>query len=176
MDMQGARLLAAPRDQVWAALNDPEVLRICIPGCQEVTRRSDHEFEALVTQKIGPISASFQGALLLSSVIPGESYTITGQGRGGGTASATGSADVRLSEVEGGTRFDYVVRAKVDGRLAQLGSRLIDGFAKRMADSFFDNFQLAVEGPIEPDAPADVTEEGAERKSGWFGRMIGKIG
>ena len=176
MEMSGSVRIAAPRDEVWAALNSADVLKACLPGCQEMTGGPEQGFHAVVARKIGPVSASFRGAVRLSNVVPGESYTISAEGDGGAAGLARGAADVRLSDAEGGTLLGYAVTAHVDGRLAQLGGRLIDGFARKMADGFFENFQLAVEGPIEPAAPADVTEEGAERKSGWFGRMIGKIG
>lgn len=172
MDMTGSRWIMAPRQQVWAALNDAEVLRVAIPGCAAMTGSPGSGFHATVRQTIGPVSATFHGIIRLTNVVPGERYTIAGEGRSGAAGFAKGSADVALSDVEGGTRLDYSVTFAVGGRLARLGSRLIDGFGHRMADGFFDGFQLAVEGPIEPAAPADVTEE--EKKPGWFGRLIGK--
>ncbi len=174
MEMKGSRQIAAPREQVWAALNSPEVLKACVPGCQELTGSPEEGFQATVKQKVGPVSATFQGAVQLTNIVEGESYTISGEGKGGAAGFAKGGADVRLSDQDGGTLLEYSVVANVGGKLAQLGSRLIDGFAKKMADTFFENFQLAVEGPIEPDAPADVTEETAEKKPGWFGRLMGK--
>jgi uncharacterized protein len=171
VDIKGSRLILAPRDQVWAALNSPEMLKTCIPGCERLTGTPEKGLEAKVSQKIGPVSATFNGALLVSNVVPGESYTIAGEGKGGAAGLAKGSADVSLRDVEGGTQLDYAVTAMVGGRLAQLGTRLIDGFARKMADTFFDKFQLAVEGPIEPAAPADVTDESAE-KPGWFARLM----
>ncbi len=170
MEMNGSRQIAAPREVVWAALNDAEVLKSSIPGCQELTGSPDEGFEATVKQKVGPVSASFAGRSTLSDVVPLTSYTISGEGKGGAAGFAKGSADVALADSDGGTRLDYAVKANVGGKLAQLGSRLIDGFAKKMADSFFDNFQSAVEPPTEPPAPDDVTE----KKPGWFGRMMGK--
>lgn len=173
MEISGSLRIAAPREEVWAALNSAEVLKACLPGCREMTGGAEEGFHAVVARKIGPVSASFEGTIRLSNVVPGESYTLTAQGDGGAAGLARGAADVRLSDVEGGTLLAYVVTAKVDGRLAQLGGRLIDGFARKMADGFFENFQLAVEGPIEPAAPADVTEE-SDRKPGWFSRLMGK--
>ena len=170
MEINGSRQIAAPRAVVWAALNDLEVLKASISGCQDLTGTAEDGFEATVKQKVGPVSATFAGRVTLSDVVPLTSYTITGEGKGGAAGFAKGSADVALADADGGTRLDYVVRANVGGKIAQLGSRLIDGFARKMADSFFDNFQSAVEPATEPPAPDDVTE----RKPGWFGRIIGK--
>lgn len=181
MDMQGSRLVAASREIVWAALNDPEVLKAAIPGCQELTGSPEDGFEATVKQKVGPVSATFQGKVQLSDIVPLTSYVIAGEGKGGAAGFAKGSAAVGLADEEGGTRLTYTVTAHVGGKLAQLGSRIIDGFAKKMADSFFDRFQAAVEPPVETvEAAADGVEGGAEggaeeeKKPGWFRRMIGK--
>lgn len=174
MELTGSRQIAADRAAVWAALNDPEVLKASIPGCQELKGSPEEGFTATVKQKVGPVSATFNGAVELSNVQPGESYTITGEGKGGAAGFAKGGADVKLEDVEGGTLLTYAVKANVGGKLAQLGSRLIDGFAKKMADQFFENFQKAVEGPGEPsEADAEAAEEG-EKKPGWFGRLTGK--
>jgi carbon monoxide dehydrogenase subunit G len=147
MELKGSRQIAADRDTVWAALNDPAILRDCIPGCQEMTGSAEEGFEAVVKQKVGPVSATFRGRVTLSNVVPGSSYTISGEGKGGAAGFAKGGADVRLADEAGGTRLDYDVQASVGGKLAQLGGRVIDGFAKKMADQFFDNFKQAVEGP-----------------------------
>jgi carbon monoxide dehydrogenase subunit G len=146
MELTGTRLIAADRATVWAALNDPEVLKAAIPGCQEMTGSPGEGFEATVKQKVGPVSATFKGAVQLSNVVPGESYTISGEGKGGAAGFAKGGADVRLADAEGGTLLTYDVKASVGGKLAQLGSRIIDGFAKKMADQFFDSFQKEIEG------------------------------
>lgn len=146
MQLTGSRLIAAERARVWDALNDPEVLRACIPGCSELTGSPDEGFEAVVTQKVGPVKATFKGAVSLSDVVPGTSYRIEGEGKGGVAGFAKGAADVRLADAEGGTELSYDVEAKVGGKLAQLGSRLIDGFARKMADEFFERFQAQVEG------------------------------
>jgi uncharacterized protein len=146
MELQGSRQIAADRATVWAALNDPEVLKAAIPGCQEMSGSGAEGFEATVKQKVGPVSATFHGKVALSNVVEGESYTISGEGKGGAAGFAKGGADVRLEDAEGGTLLTYDVKASVGGKLAQLGSRLIDGFAKKMADQFFENFQKAVEG------------------------------
>lgn len=176
MELTGSRQIAADRAAVWAGLNDPEVLKASIPGCQELTGSPEEGFTATVKQKVGPVSATFNGAVALSNVQPGESYTITGEGKGGAAGFAKGGADVKLEDAaEGGTLLTYAVKASVGGKLAQLGSRLIDGFAKKMADQFFENFQKAVEGPGEPvEVAAGAGEADGEKKPGWFGRLTGK--
>jgi len=160
MQMSGERIIAADRAAVWAALNDPEVLKACIPGCQEMEKTSDTSFSATVKQKVGPVNATFKGGVELSDIVEGESYRIAGEGKGGAAGFAKGSADVALSDVEEGTKLAYDVDAKVGGKLAQLGSRLIDGFAKKMADQFFDRFKAEVEGPeaAEPEADAEAEQ------------------
>ncbi len=175
MELKGSRTIAAPRAEVWAALNDPEVLKACIPGCEELTGSPEDGFEATVTQKVGPVKATFKGAVQLSNIVEGESYTITGEGKGGAAGFAKGGADVKLADAEEEkTELTYDVQAKVGGKLAQLGSRLIDGFAKKMADQFFERFQKAVEGPGEPDAEAaeETADAGAKKKS-WLSRITG---
>ncbi|WP_118133878.1 CoxG family protein [Oceanicella sp. SM1341] len=173
MELNGSRTIAADRATVWAALNDPDVLRACIPGCSELTGSPDEGFEATVTQKVGPVKATFKGAVTLSDIVEGESYTISGEGKGGAAGFAKGAAKVSLAEVPEGTELTYVVDAKVGGKLAQLGSRLIDGFAKKMADQFFERFQTAVEGPAATgEAPAaDASPE--EKKKSWLGKLMG---
>lgn len=146
MEMDGTRVIAADRDTVWARLNDAETLRACIPGCQELTGNPDDGFSAVVTQKVGPVKATFKGAVVLENVVPGISYTISGEGKGGVAGFAKGGADVSLAEVEGGTELTYAVKAQVGGKLAQLGNRLIAGFARKMSDQFFERFQEEVEG------------------------------
>ncbi|MEL6679123.1 MAG: carbon monoxide dehydrogenase subunit G [Pseudomonadota bacterium] len=171
MELTGTRTIAADRATVWAALNDAEVLKACIPGAQELTGSPEDGFEAVVVQKVGPVKATFKGAVALENVVAGESYTIVGEGKGGAAGFAKGAADVKLTDVEGGTELAYEVDAKVGGKLAQLGSRLIDGFAKKMADQFFERFQNAVEGPAEGE---DVDEDAPEtEKKGWWGRLRG---
>ena len=171
MEMNGTRQIAAPREVVWAALSDAEVLKSAIPGCEELTGSPADGFEARVKQKVGPVSATFQGKVQLTDVVPLTSYTISGEGKGGAAGFAKGSAAVRLDDKDGGTQLSYEVKASVGGKLAQLGSRVIDGVAKKMADSFFDNFQAAVEPPKEP-VEGDETAE--EHRPGWFARMIGR--
>ena len=146
MDMTGEYHIPAPREDVWAALNDADVLRACIPGCEELEKTSDTTMEAKVTQKIGPVKAKFSGAVELLNINPPESYTIRGEGKGGVAGFAKGSADVRLADEDGGTRLAYEAHGEVGGKLAQLGSRLIDSTAKKLADTFFENFRDHVTG------------------------------
>ena len=154
MEMSGERSINAPRSQVWEALNDPQVLKACIPGCEEIDKTSDTSFTAKVVQKVGPVKATFTGEVDLSDIVPGESYTISGKGKGGAAGGASGGAQVTLADQDGGTLLTYTAEAKVTGKIAQLGGRLIDGFAKKMADQFFTTFQEQVEGPSD-DAAVD---------------------
>ncbi len=153
MDMAGERLIAASKQDVWNALNDPEILRQSIPGAQEVVKVSDTEFSAKVTQKIGPIQARFSGTVTLSDMDPPNGYTLSGQGQGGAAGFAKGGATVTLEDAEGGTLLKYDVKANVGGKMAQLGARLIDSTATKLADQFFNDFKAAVEGAAAP-APA----------------------
>jgi carbon monoxide dehydrogenase subunit G len=137
MDMSGEERIAAPREAVWAALNDSEALKACIPGCQALTMKSPTELEATVKVKIGPVSATFNGEVTLSELNPPESYTISGEGKGGIAGFAKGGADVTLAEDGSDTILTYVVKAQVGGKLAQLGSRLIDSTSKKLAAQFF---------------------------------------
>lgn len=146
MDLTGTRTIAAPRDVVWAHLNDADTLRVCIPGCEELTGSPEEGFQAVVKQKVGPVKATFKGGVTLSEVVPPASYRIAGEGKGGVAGFAKGAADVRLTEVPEGTELTYEVAAKVGGKIAQLGNRLIDSFAAKMADEFFERFQARVEG------------------------------
>lgn len=141
MDMTGEHRIAAPREVVWQALNDDAVLRECIPGCTELEKKSDTELAAVVVQKIGPVKAKFAGEVELTNINQPESYTIQGEGKGGVAGFAKGAADVHLAEDGDGTLLTYQVHAKVGGKLAQLGSRLIDATARKLAAKFFDNFQ-----------------------------------
>jgi len=145
MELKGSRTIAADRATVWARLNDAETLKACIPGCQELTGSPDEGFEAVVTQKVGPVKATFKGKVALSDIVAGESYTISGEGTGGVAGFAKGGAAVALADVDEGTELTYTVEAKVGGKIAQLGSRLIDGFARKMADAFFEKFKDEVE-------------------------------
>jgi len=140
MDMKGSRLVPADVDTTWQALNDPEVLRACIPGCESIDRVSDSEYRVTMTARVGPVSAKFSGRLLLADIVAPRSYTLKFEGQGGAAGFANGTAKVELSPVDGGTRIDYAVNAQVGGKLAQIGSRLIDGAAAKVADDFFARF------------------------------------
>lgn len=175
MQMSDSRQIAATPAEVYAALLDPDMLQTCVPGAQEVTGSVEEGYDAVVVQKVGPVKATFKGHVTLTDLVPNTSLKITGEGKGGAAGFAKGGADVRLAEKDGGTELSFDVEAKVGGKLAQLGSRIIDGFAKKMADQFFDNLQAALEGEPEADSPAEAAPEGeapAEKK-GWFGRSKG---
>jgi len=148
MELKSSRIIAADRTTVWTHLNDAETLCACIPGCETLTGDPESGFEAVVKQKVGPVRATFKGEVTLSDVVPEVSYTIAGEGKGGVAGFAKGNAQVTLAVHEDGTELSYEVVAKVGGKLAQLGSRLIDGFARKMADQFFQQFQTVVEGPV----------------------------
>jgi len=180
MQMTESRTIAATPDVVWAALLNPDVLKAAVPGCESLTGSAADGFEAAVVQKVGPVKARFAGVVHLTEMIEPESLTLSGEGKGGAAGFAKGAAKVRLEPVPEGTILHYEVEAKVGGKLAQLGSRIIDGFARKMADDFFARFQAAVEGPA-PDAPpadeaqADAADAPAEgQKKGWFRKILGK--
>jgi carbon monoxide dehydrogenase subunit G len=153
MDMTGSYRIAASRDAVWAALNDPDVLKQCIPGCETLEMLSPTEMKATVTSKIGPVKARFSGKVSLGDLNPPESYTISGEGTGGAAGFAKGGAEVRLTEDGAETVLDYTAKAQVGGKIAQLGARLIDGVAKKMADEFFSKFAGHVGAPPVAEAP-----------------------
>ena len=140
MEMTGRYQIPASRDKVWAALNDPVVLKACIPGCEALEKLSDTEMTATVKAKVGPVSATFKGTVTLSNVDPPNGYTISGEGKGGPAGFAKGGADVTLADDDGVTLLTYTVKAQVGGKLAQVGARLIDATAKQMADQFFAAF------------------------------------
>jgi uncharacterized protein len=146
MTMNGEVQLAAPRDVVWTKLNDPEVLKASIPGCEELERTEDNGFRATVKVKVGPVSARFKGRVTLSDLDPPNGYKINGEGEGGVAGFAKGGASVKLAEKDGGTLLNYEVEAQIGGKLAQLGQRLINGTSKKLADEFFANFAKAVQG------------------------------
>jgi uncharacterized protein len=161
MDMTGEYRIPAPREKVWAALNDPETLRASLPGCESLEKVSATQFVATVVAKVGPVKAKFNGNVELSNLNPPESYTIAGEGKGGAAGFAKGSADVRLAEEAAEvTVLAYTARADVGGKLAQLGSRLIDGTARKMADEFFENFRRQLTPPTaEPLPEAELERE-----------------
>ena len=152
MEMTGEYTIAANRQKVWDALNDAETLKQCIPGCDEIEKTSDGSFSAKVTAKVGPVKAKFTGAVTLSNLDPPNSYRISGEGKGGAAGFAKGGAAVTLSDADGGgTTLHYDVNAQVGGKLAQIGSRLIDATAKKMAGDFFHTLGRIVEQDFEED-------------------------
>jgi carbon monoxide dehydrogenase subunit G len=164
MDMSGEYRIAAPREKVWQALNDPAILKQCIPGCESLEKLSDTEMNGKVTAKVGPVTARFGGKVTLSDLDPPNSYRISGEGTGGPAGFAKGGATVSLSDDSGATVLNYKVDANVGGKLAQIGSRLIDGTARKMADDFFARFAGIVGAPAEatPVAPAETAPPAAE--------------
>jgi len=144
MTMSGEVQLAAPPATVWEKLNDAPTLKTCIPGCEQLDKTSDTEFQAIATVKIGPVKAKFKGKVTLSDLDPPNGYKISGQGDGGVAGFAKGGATVKLTPNDGGTLLAYNVDAQIGGKLAQLGQRLVNGAAKKVADDFFQNFAAAV--------------------------------
>ena len=180
MDMSGEFRIPAPREKVWEALNDPEILKSVIPGCQELTKLSETELTAKVTTKVGPVSATFTGKVTLSDINPPSSYKISGEGQGGVAGFAKGGAEVTLEEDGDETILRYTATAAVGGKLAQIGSRLIDATAKKMAKDFFGAFAEAVAGPAPEaaapaEAAAEAAPEAAEKKIApavWIGALV----
>ncbi|MFC3226019.1 CoxG family protein [Marinibaculum pumilum] len=166
MDMSGEQLIAAPREKVWEALNDPDILGQCIPGCDSISKTSETGFEATVTAKIGPVKAKFKGAVELQDIDAPNSYKIVGEGKGGAAGFGKGSAKVSLSDAEGGTLMAYEVNAQVGGKLAQIGSRLVNSAAKKMADDFFDRFKAVVEAGSAAPAASDSSGSGGGSPAG----------
>jgi len=144
MTMNGEAILPASQHDVWLKLNDPETLKACIPGCQSLETDGEHGFVAVTKVKLGPVSATFKGKVTLSDIDPPNGYKISGEGEGGVAGFAKGGATVHLETVPEGTKLTYDVEAQIGGKLAQLGGRLINGVAKKMADEFFANFAKAV--------------------------------
>ncbi len=158
MDLSGEYRIPAPRERVWAMLNDPDVLRQCIPGCEELEKTADNAFSARVTIRVGPVKATFNGNVTLENINAPEGYTITGEGKGGVAGFASGGADVHLAEDGDVTILTYTANARVGGKLAQLGSRLIDSTSRKLADQFFTKVAEMAGGKPEGEVPA---EEGA---------------
>jgi uncharacterized protein len=144
MTMSGEVQLPASRETVWGKLNDPAVLKACIPGCEQLDKTSESEFQAIATVKVGPVKARWKGKVRLSDLDPPNSYRISGEGEGGVAGFAKGGAKVSLSDKDGGTLLSYAVEAQIGGKLAQLGQRLINSAAKKTADDFFERFAAAV--------------------------------
>ena len=154
MDLTGEYRIAASRERVWEALNDPETLKASIPGCSDLQAVGDNSFTATVTAKVGPVKAKFQGQVTLSDMDPPNGYTIQGEGKGGAAGFAKGGAKITLLEDGDGTLLRYEVNANVGGKLAQIGSRLIDGTAKKLSAEFFTTFSELAAAPASAPAPA----------------------
>jgi carbon monoxide dehydrogenase subunit G len=168
MEMQGSRLLAITQQQAWDALNDPEVLKTCIAGCDKVERTGENQFTVGVAIKIGPVSAKFSGKIALADMAPPSSYTLSFEGQGGPAGFGKGSAKVQLTPADGGTELNYSVQASVGGKIAQLGQRLIDGVAKSMAEDFFKRFDQEMQKQYPPtEAPAAPVVQASVPDSGF---------
>lgn len=156
MEMTGEQLIAAPQNVVWDALNNPAMLKTCVPGCESIEPAGDNEFQVLMVARVGPVSAKFKGKLTLSDIKPPHSYSLAFEGQGGAAGFAKGGAHVRLERVAADrTRLGYDVKASVGGKLAQIGSRLVDAAAKKVADDFFRTFNAKV-GAVQGDEDATV--------------------
>ncbi len=167
MEVKGEYRIASTREQVWAALNDPEMLKACIPGCTSLDKISDTEFAAKVTASIGPVRAKFNTSLKLENVQAPESYTLVGSSKGGAAGFGRGTADVTLSETDDGTLLNYVAEFKVGGKLAQVGSRLVLGATKKTADDFFGNFSRMLD-PSAQRMDADEQAAGGAMRKTWL--------
>jgi hypothetical protein len=176
MKMTGEYILTAPPEVVWRALNDPDVLRRAIPGCDTLEKVSDTEFKATVGTRIGPLQAKFNGTVQLTDLDPPRGYRISGSGNGGVAGSAKGGATVRLEPHVQGTMLLYEAEAQVAGKMAQLGGRLIDSTAKMLAGQFFEKFQEIVGKPAEPEATASATSAatggGGGLPWGWIAAAV----
>lgn len=159
MEMTGEQIIPASQAEVWRGLNDPEVLKACISGCESIEKLTDTEYTVVTTTAIGPVKARFRGKLLLADLDPPNSYSLSFDGQGGAAGFGKGSAKVSLATEAAGTRLSYAVKAQVGGKLAQIGSRLIDGVAKKLADDFFSAFNQKMAGPAP--APAEPSVEAA---------------
>lgn len=171
MDMNGTQRIVATREKVFAALNDIDVLKQCIPGCETIEKLSDTQMRATVTLKVGPVKASFKGLITLSDIDPPNGYTITGEGSGGAAGFAKGGANVSLLPDGNATILNYTAKADVGGKLAQLGGRLIDGTAHKLAGDFFEKF-----GSVVGEPQVVTAAVGAAEKVGWLSRILSSIG
>lgn len=167
MEMTGEQLIPAAQAEVWRGLNDPEVLKACISGCESIEKLTDTEYTVATTATIGPVKAKFRGKLQLADLDPPNSYSLSFDGQGGAAGFAKGSAKVSLAAEGAGTRLSYAVKAQVGGKLAQIGSRLIDGVAKKLADDFFSAFNQKIAGPA-PAAAESSIETAAGAAPLWW--------
>lgn len=168
MEIAAEQRINASRKEVFAALNNPDILRQCIPGCESLDKTSDTEMAAVVALKVGPVQARFKGGVTLSNIVPSESYTITGEGSGGAAGFAKGAADIVLVEDGSGTILKYTVKADVGGRIAQLGARLIDSVAKNLSGKFFAKFCELTETGAAP----SVTKTSAPAQAAGSSRTV----
>ena len=169
MKMTGSKQITASDERVWQAILSAEVLQRCVPGCQEMSGSPSEGFEATVVQKVGPVKATFKGQVILSDMVQRKSLKLSGQGKGGAAGFAKGVATVTLQSTDDVTVLNYNVEAKVGGKLAQLGSRIIDGFAKKMADQFFERLCEAIENQEFQSIEETIEDE----KKGWLTKLTG---
>jgi carbon monoxide dehydrogenase subunit G len=165
MEMKGEQLVPASQASTWAALNDPEILKVCVPGCESIERVADNEYAVLMTARIGPVAAKFKGRLTLSDLKPPQSYSIAFEGQGGVAGFGKGGAQVQLAPEADGTRLSYQVKANVGGKLAQIGSRLVDAAARKLANDFFTAFNdkvASLHGPAAHGAHDEPAEHHPE--------------
>ncbi len=191
MNFTGRYVIPAPAEAVWAALNDPEILKYCIPGCEEIEKTSPTDFIAVATLKIGPVKAKFRGKVALSDLDPPFRCKLSGEGQGSVAGFAKGGADVELTPEDGGTVLTYAAQASVGGKLAQIGQRLIDGAAKQIADDFFGRFsqaiaaaqpapELAPDPEVEPATPSSPQPQAGAKREGrgaeiWMVGLVGVV-
>ena len=166
MEMTGEQLIPVPQAEVWRGLNDPEVLKACIAGCETIDKVSDTEYKVVMVAAVGPVKAKFTGKLMLADLNPPNSYALSFEGSGGAAGFGKGSANVSLSPADGGTRLVYSCKANVGGKLAQVGSRLIDGVAKKMANDFFIKFNDTMAPKVAASNPAAATAAGSPATAG----------
>jgi carbon monoxide dehydrogenase subunit G len=170
MELKGEQLIPLDPESVWAGLNDPEVLKAAIPGCETIEKLADNEYKLVLLAAVGPVKARFNGKLALSNIRAPESYTLSFEGSGGAAGFGKGGADVSLAPAEGGTMLSYQANAQVGGKIAQVGSRLIEGVAAKMASEFFTRFKAALTAPEATAGNAQATEgeqDGARRWKLW---------
>jgi uncharacterized protein len=174
MEMNGQQFIPALQAEVWRGLNDPEILKACIVGCESIEKLNDTESQVVILAAVGPVKARFRGKLLLADLDPPNSYSLSFDGQGGAAGFGKGSAKVLLVPEAAGTRLSYTVKAQVGGKLAQIGSRLIDGVAKKMADDFFTAFNQKIGGPVGAPALAAETAPSAA-PLWWVAAIIGAM-
>ena len=168
MKFNGSRIIAASTSEIWQAMNNPDVLKLAIPGCQEMTGSTEQGFEVTIMQNIGPMKVTFGGEILVSNIVPDVSYTITGQGKGRKASLAQGIADISMMAADEGTELSYQVTVNLGDKLSYLSSGIVDAFAQKMVNQFFENFKNLIESSVDE---VEVEAEGEEKK-GWFKKLI----